>query len=189
MFSAAPADTLCGEITPGYARISETTASRMAFELPGVQVVVFLRHPVERRWSTMVKSLARDRGRRVEDVTEAEWLASAHLDVHLDVVLRTWWDLVGTERVHLAWFDELVSGPDEHLGGVLRFLGVDEPPGALTAGISGPVNAASTGASPPSAAVRERLASLAGDDLDRLAALLPDSPWPRIWQSRPAGRW
>lgn len=189
VFSAAPADAVCGEITPAYASVSPATAARMVAELPGVRLVVFLRHPAERRWSSMVKTLARDRGRRVDQVPEGEWLAKARLGPHLDAVIRMWWNLVGTDRLHLAWFDELVIRPEEHLAGILGFLGLGDQPEALTARVTGLVNPASAGGPPPPPAVQERLGAQATRDIDRLADLFPEVPWVRAWQREPAGRW
>lgn len=127
--AAADAPPHVGDATPSYGNLGPAAVEAVDAVLPGVRVILIVRHPIERSWSHICKGYGPGPTRPVEFLRLRKGLIDHHRTTQRsrnDFVgmARTWRAGLGPDRVHVAWFDDLVEAPDRFLGDVGRFLGV-----------------------------------------------------------------
>jgi hypothetical protein len=98
---------------------------------PDVKILLMVRHPVDRAWSHAKKDLVRNRGRRAEEIDDAEWSAFFRDPYQLRCAryeenLASWRACFADSNVFVGTFEEVESRPAELLGRVTRFLGVSD---------------------------------------------------------------
>ena len=124
-FQEARPGQVCGEISPSY--LWSDTAPELIHEFdPGMRILIILRDPVERLFSSYLF------GRQVGQIGTISFEEALERFPHLlsrapacGSVAR-YLDLFGAERVHVVLYDDLVADPAGVLRGVQRFIGVDE---------------------------------------------------------------
>lgn len=159
-----------GEATASYAAMDRDLVAEIATLRPDVKVLVMVRHPVDRAWSHAKKDLARNRGRRAEDVPDAEWeeflgdpyqLRCARYEENL----ANWRAAVGEANVFVGTFEEVEQRPAELLARMTAFLGVSDDPRfvdpKLLASVVNP-----TGRSEVPARFRNTLETLLASEID-----------------------
>lgn len=122
-----------GEATASYAAMDRDLVEEIALLNPRVKALVMVRHPVDRAWSHAKKDLARNRGRRAEDVPDAEWQAFFRDPYQLRCAryeenLANWRAVLGDANVFVGTFEEVEQRPAELLARVTGFLGVSGDP-------------------------------------------------------------
>lgn len=125
-FRAAREETIVGEVCQDYLFHPEA-AARIKETLGPVKIMVSLRDPVERAWSSYL--YMRKHGIGPETFSEAlqsrpELLEHGRYATGLDRFL----ELFPRDLVHVALFDHLVVDPQGFLDDVTAFLGVDPLP-------------------------------------------------------------
>jgi hypothetical protein len=125
-FRDARQEKVVGEICQDYLFHPEA-AERICETLGPVRVMVSLRDPVERAWSSYL--YMRKHGIGPDTFREAlssrpELLEHGRYATGLDRFLRRF----PRELVHVALFDDLTRDPQLFLDGVTRFLGIDDLP-------------------------------------------------------------
>lgn len=110
------------------------TAKRIQRAIPNAKVIVILRNPVDRAFSAYTH-LIRD-GRETlsfeQSLAQEEKRKSMHFEpmwLYRELGLystqvKRYLDVFGREQVHVVIFEEFLKNPEEHLKGVLNFLGV-----------------------------------------------------------------
>jgi hypothetical protein len=98
---------------------------------PDVKVLLMVRHPVDRAWSHAKKDLVRNRGRRADEITDAQWSAFFRDPYQLRCAryeenLAVWRECFGDANVFVGTFEEVESRPADLLRRVTRFLGVSD---------------------------------------------------------------
>lgn len=126
---AAAGDRLRGEITPNYAELTPGRIDVVADLLPSANLLLMMRHPVDRAWSHAQMNVARQRNRSVESVPVAEYIAHARSAHSLDSgdyvgMVDRWTRRYPTEQLWLGTYDQMVSDPKSLLISVFDFLGV-----------------------------------------------------------------
>ncbi|GIW41786.1 MAG: deacetylase [Candidatus Binatia bacterium] len=122
-----------GEATASYAAMERDLIEEIHALNPRLKVVLTIRHPVDRAWSHAKKDLARNRGRRLEDVPPEEWKAF-FLDPYqlrcgrYAELYETWAGVFGPENVFVGRFEDIATRPEGLLLDVLRFLGARAEP-------------------------------------------------------------
>jgi hypothetical protein len=124
-FGQARPDALAvGELSHDYL-YSDAAAERIARDLPGVKIVVFLRDPVARTFSEylyLVRSgLVRDVGVRAAVAENAEPVDHSRYARFLPSYL----DRFPRDDVGIFLYEDLERAPTSFAGEVLRFLGLD----------------------------------------------------------------
>lgn len=114
-----------GEITPKYLHY-EPAATRIKADLPDVKLIVSLRNPIERAYSSYWKSRASfpdeelvsfaERRQVLPDLVEAG-LYHKHLD--------RYFSLFGRERIAIVFFEDIKSCPEKVLHDLFDFIEVD----------------------------------------------------------------
>ena len=125
-FRAARQEKIVGEVCQDYLFHPEA-ADRIHETLGPVRVMVSLRDPVERAWSSYL--YMRKHGIGPDTFGEAlstrpELLEHGRYATGLDRFLQRF----PRELVHVAMFDDLTRDPQSFLDGVTRFLGIDDLP-------------------------------------------------------------
>lgn len=139
-FSGVTSELAIGEATPNYLAV-EGAAERIAAALPDVAAIAILRDPVERAYSAYRHSRSIGRERRglrtaledeLADRTERDpqgrSLPSYILEGRYGEQLSRLADLIGRERVHAAFFDDLRDRPIEVFREACTFIGVTPDP-------------------------------------------------------------
>lgn len=135
-FTPQPDQVVSGEATPSYMFLPEAR-ERMAAALPSATFLVLLRDPVERAYSHYWHE--RERGEETKSFERALELEDSRLARGGDAVpaysyqargryheqLVALEALVGRERIHVSFFEELTADPERVFAGVCDVLGVD----------------------------------------------------------------
>ncbi len=138
-----------GELTPDYALLESDDVARVAALLPDVKLIALLRDPVDRVLSQLryhmdgraEPDLGRASARELVEFANAE---GQILRGDYPRMLGIWGSVFSASRIHLAYYDDVCSRPDEVLDGILRFLGVDPVQHRATEPAAFRVNSASS---------------------------------------------
>lgn len=123
LFSAVTSERAIGEASPQYLR-APAAADRIAAELPGVRLIVSLRNPADRAYSSYLWRLQGGRERR--SVDEALRPGTFYFDTSLYFsALQRYFDRFGAARIKVILFDDLAAKPQTVLRELYEFLGVD----------------------------------------------------------------
>ncbi len=188
-FAGVTTEAAVGEASPLYLYDPEVPG-RVDDHVPGANVLVVLRHPVERAYSAFLHA-RRDGREPLGDFAAALADEPARVRAgweHLwhyagmgfyAAQLERWYAAVGRDRVHVFLHGELEADPVGALRGCFAFLGVDDtfvPDTRVRSNVS-----STTGAPPLDGGVRAALVDVYRDDVARLQGLLERdlSPWLR----------
>ncbi len=148
-----PRDRVRGEITPAYCTLEDRRIAEIAGAFPGLRVVFMMRDPIDRAWSAVAKSLARERARPVSEVPPEEWkrkFGSRGFRLRSDYlgILDRWERHVPRERIFVGFLEDLEADVAQFLSRLCPFLGVETPEVDGSARASGR-NASGGGRVPP----------------------------------------
>jgi hypothetical protein len=118
-----------GEATASYAAVDADVIDEIVALRPGVKVILTVRDPVERAWSHAKKDLARQHGRRVADVDDAELVRFFEDEYQLRCaryadIYANWRARLRPKHLFVGLFDDIARRPVDLLLDVMRFLGV-----------------------------------------------------------------
>jgi hypothetical protein len=121
-FRGCSADRPMGEIDPNYFA-EELAAIRIAQMIPQCRIIVSLRDPVDRAWSSY-RTMRRDAWTRVgfEETVRTNRVIqeSSRYACHL----ADWRKHFGDERVLVMLYDDLAADPQSYLDQICRFIGI-----------------------------------------------------------------
>lgn len=121
---------IAGEITPAYSILDGAMISRVHGLVPDARIFFFMRNPIERAWSQTVMHFDKVKTRDVKTVANRR--LRAHLDRE-DLRRRTdyartldnWRGFYPEEQIFVGFLEDVFFFPEELLGRVYEFLGVD----------------------------------------------------------------
>lgn len=124
LFDGVTTETAIGEASPHYL-LCPGAAESIRETLADVRLIVSLRNPVDRAYSTFVMNL-RNEGRNagttfLEALERDPWLQLFYFED-----LQRFYSLFAEERIKVILFDELVNRPEHTMRGIFSFLGVSE---------------------------------------------------------------
>ncbi len=133
---------VCGEICPGYARLSRDVIRTISERNPRLKIIYLLRDPIDRAWSSVAMHF-RKQGRKTiitETLGDAERerllfrLANPTFQSHYkyDANISNWLTYLPEGQVYFGFFERIQAEPAEYLADILRFLGVERAPTAST---------------------------------------------------------
>ncbi|MFG0314569.1 MAG: sulfotransferase, partial [Phycisphaerales bacterium] len=132
VFRFAQAGDLRGEVCPSYFGLPAYDIERVNAINPDVRIVLLVRDPVERCWSSI-----RMHKRQLGGAIDLERLFSEpdglriYLDYTLyDQAIPAWTAGVG-DRLSVVLFDDIVAQPHETFRRVLDHIGYDKPAGSM----------------------------------------------------------
>jgi len=122
-----------GEATASYAAMDEDLIAELATLNPYARIVMMARDPVERAWSHAKKDLARNRGRRVDEVSDEQWRDFFSNPYQLQCArysenLARWRRHFPANQVLALSYDDVTKRPESLLLQAMRFLGVASNP-------------------------------------------------------------
>jgi hypothetical protein len=123
LFSRTGAAHAIGEATASYLN-TVAGIDRMHADLPGVRLIVSLRHPVDRAYSSYLARCARG----IETCTPEDALWPGHTAFEASLYgepLKRYFRRFPRQQVKVILFDDLVARPQDTVRDVFRFLGVD----------------------------------------------------------------
>lgn len=178
------ASRVSGDITPKYCELPEERVRALARRYPETKVIVSLRDPVEREWSRAKMNLCAKRGRKPEEVSDAEWIdhfdrpAQAAANDYAALIER-WSTHFGPERVFTFYFDQVLEDSWAVFRALCAFLGVSDPPDALRPRVAQPRNVGRSEEIP--AHLESYLFRKHRKVIEDLARARPSPPYPRQW--------
>lgn len=129
---------LKGESTPSYALLPEIAIRTIQAMNPRLKLIFLARRLPERAWSHTrhgcrhYEGIFRDRTALLGELPTADLARDFLSDYALSSAdycgtLRRWLGYFPREQFHVRYFEDAISQPEAYFGGLLRFLGVDEP--------------------------------------------------------------
>ena len=129
-FKNAEIGQIKGDITPGYAVLSEERISLIRKFLPDIQVIYILRNPIERAWSGVRKFIKSRKKEKVSDFPN---------DILIDFAMQPrrllggdyksaiikWEKYFDISRILYLFYDDLVADPKKQFNKVCNFLKID----------------------------------------------------------------
>jgi sulfotransferase family protein len=160
-----------GEATASYAALDREVIDDITTLRPGIKAILMIRNPIDRAWSHAKKDLARNRHRKLEDVS-AEEFEQFFRDPYQRRCARyvenidTWSAALQPGHLHVALFDDIDARPEALLLEVMSFLGVRSDRRYIPSAVRQAVNP--TGSSRIPERYRRDLEELFADDLASL---------------------
>lgn len=129
------AGLICGEICPGYARLSRDVIRSVVQRNPNIKIIYLLRDPIDRAWSSVAMHF-RERGEQTIDAIDRDNIIKrirypkffAHCKY--DDNIENWLSAVPPAQMYFGFFERIAAEPREYLSDILSFLGVAEMPAA-----------------------------------------------------------
>jgi hypothetical protein len=147
IFQTAPENSLCGEITPNYARLPDEAIGHMVGLLPQVKLMFVIRDPIERDWSHL---RMQDQRGELQRFSYAERLSRPALRGYSDYMttIERYARHVPAENFLTLFFDDMATQPRKFLKQAFAFLGLDYARGEFR-NIDEPVHAGQAKPIPP----------------------------------------
>ncbi|HTT99486.1 MAG TPA: sulfotransferase [Rhizomicrobium sp.] len=124
MFALAPADSVCGEVTPDYSTLPPEGIEHVLRLSPNVRIIFSLRDPIARSWSHIrMTAQARD----ITDVAVLERFASQDNQVHranYPAIIESWRRHIPEDRFLVVFLDDIQAAPGAVLERLCGFLKV-----------------------------------------------------------------
>lgn len=140
-FAQTPPTMLTGESTPAY-MFFDDAATRLLQTLPDARLLVVLRDPARRAWSQYwFNTRGGYESRRFEAAVEADRMTAERGGVYdsydaarLSYIssgrfapqLKRFGDARDAGRLHVMFFEDLISEPDPQMRGLCDFLGIEQ---------------------------------------------------------------
>jgi hypothetical protein len=122
-------DKCKGDITPAYSILSDEKIDLVHQLMPGAKLILIVRDPIERAWSAARMELCALKGRKIEDVSDEEFLQHFRSPVAVDKgdyveIRRRWLRRYPESSLLVTFFEHINERPEELLNEVFDFLGV-----------------------------------------------------------------
>ena len=126
-----PLGQIAGEITPAYSFLNKNIVQDIYKNFPEVKVILLLRNPIKRDWSSAIKKLARDRKMNPKTITNAEFIKRLNSKGVLirGNYLRTleiWESTLPKDQIFIGFMEEIQRTPELLLKRIYGFLEVSE---------------------------------------------------------------
>ncbi len=119
-----------GEITPAYSTLDQDSIARVHDLLPEAKLIFLMRNPIERTWSQLVMRLDKAGKRDVGPARHRRLRRSFEREGYrgrTDYLrtLENWGAFFPEEQIFVGFLEDIHFYPEELLGSVYEFLGVD----------------------------------------------------------------
>jgi hypothetical protein len=136
---------IAGEITPTYMTLDINVIEEIKGLSPALKIILLMRNPLERVWSSAVKVLARQKNRPVDAVPESEFIAHfnrADINLRTDYLhaLHNWESVFGSERIFVGFLDEIRQAPRDLVLHLYRFLEISDSEECIPVNVAQKVN-------------------------------------------------
>ncbi len=139
-----PPGLITGHIEPTYATLPTERIRLVSRLLPDVKLIYMMRDPIDRAWSSVTKSGAKNKDRPMADVSKDEIfekLARSAIEMsrHIDHITR-WEDAFPKQRFFFGFFEDIVADPGGFLARIGGFLEIGPPPVSERDDLERPIN-------------------------------------------------
>jgi len=139
-----PPPLVTGMIEPTYAVIEADQIRSLHDLMPDVRLIYMMRDPIERAWSSVTKSCAKNKNRRMSEVTDAEMYekldrSAIRMSCYADHLAR-WEAIYRGREILFGFFEEIENEPATFVERVCRFLDIQPLDEAVLADAAEPVN-------------------------------------------------
>lgn len=163
---------LRGEVTPGYSIIEKGRVKFMKRIMPDLKIILLLRDPRERAWSSARFHFGKEQGRDLSKVTNEEYIAHFNQPWvkqrgDYETIWKKWTSVFPKEQFIVLFAEDIASKPDEVLDSVSAFLKIGKFPEEKS---EVRYNESENISMPP--AIRKYLAEMYAPMISRLPALI-----------------
>ncbi|MCP5098254.1 MAG: sulfotransferase domain-containing protein [Chloroflexi bacterium] len=118
-----------GEVSPGYARLSEEKVMKIRALMPQVKIIYLLRNPVDRIWSHAAMDLSKLKNLELDTIAPEllrQFLCRPGPVRHSSYMetLAIWEKHFPSEQIFIGFFDQISQSPRQLLVELYRFLSV-----------------------------------------------------------------
>lgn len=126
---------MCGEICPGYARLSPEVIQSIAERNPRVKIIYLLRDPIDRAWSSVAMHFRKRNDQTINEVERDQILnriGQPKFQSHCryEENIANWLGRFPADQVYFGFFERIEAEPMEYLADILAFLGLPPQPAA-----------------------------------------------------------
>lgn len=121
IFGQAPADRICGEITPEYSLLPSAGIAHLRRLSPSARIIFMMRDPIERTISHLRMLKAKDPSLSFET---AMTFRDVHMRSDYATIIGNWRKAFGPDQMFLACYDEIKTDPIGLLQRLCGFLGI-----------------------------------------------------------------
>lgn len=130
---------MCGEICPGYARLSRDVIHSIVQRNPRIKIIYLLRDPIDRAWSSVAMHFRKRNDRTIDEVEREQILKRIKFSkfqshCKYDESIVNWLSYVPQDQVYFGFFERIEAEPMEYLADILAFIGLPEKPAASAPG-------------------------------------------------------
>jgi hypothetical protein len=118
-----------GEVTPGYSIIEKGRVKFMRRSMPNVKIILLLRDPRERAWSSARYHFGKEMGRDLQQISDAEFIA--HFEKRwvqrmgdYEVIWKKWSSVFPREQLLVIFTETIDTQPDKVIERICNFIGV-----------------------------------------------------------------
>lgn len=120
-----------GEVIPGYGLIKCNRIRFVHKIIPELKLIFIIRNPIERAWSHAVMGLVKDKNRKIEDVSEDDFIQHFHSKLsktkgNYIKIIDNWTKIFPKEALFLAFNDQILESPEVLLKNIFHHIGVSK---------------------------------------------------------------
>jgi hypothetical protein len=121
-----------GEVTPAYSTLEIVRIKHIKRYNPDLKIIFIVRNPIERAWSHALNNYCTGMNIPFEKLTseDLEWHFNSYPSLVRSDYARTmknWSAVFPKEQIHLCFYEDLKSKPEDLLNSIFDFLGVKHP--------------------------------------------------------------
>ncbi len=170
LFAPAP-EQISGEMTPGYATLSDSSVAHVHALFPDLKIILLLRNPIHRIWSAAAMHFSKRGYRSLDDVDVPRLLnyfreSGPRKRSDYLRTLDTWEAYFEPRQMFIGFFDQLEQAPGLLLKEICRFLAIDDAAVHTPEYVNEKLNARSYPQMPPG--ILEYLIRCYGDQIQQL---------------------
>ncbi|MFK7752090.1 MAG: sulfotransferase [Sedimentitalea sp.] len=124
IFTAAPAQSLCGEMTPEYSLMPDQGIQHLLSISPDARVLFVMRDPIDRCWSHLRMLIKRNQD-HAGDMSQIVKMNDVYDRADYVAIKQRWQAHVPADRLMFCDFDDIKKQPVELLKQIIGFLGLE----------------------------------------------------------------
>lgn len=120
---------ITGDISPLYYRYSEDEIKKLAKARPDLKVIISLRDPIDRIWSSAKMVYLKNQGKELHEVSSRQFRSSFNWSFmgcpgYLPFIQK-WREHFPKENIKIVYFETLRQDAAQYLSEIMQFLGLD----------------------------------------------------------------
>jgi len=124
----ARSNQIQGEITPSYSFLTREDIAKIKSLFPNLKIILMLRNPIDRAWSHIrfhIKRNLFDPNSNMEQIIKFIESPKQTLRGDYPTILKNWSDFFPAEQIHICFYDEVITAPENLAQNVYNFLDIE----------------------------------------------------------------